>query len=244
MEKVKEKKKKILKGIIIGKEIIGEKIYAHVSCVDGFIGKVLIEENELHDFDVRDKVGLLLGAEIEFKIDNNYDEELGAYIGSRKQANEILQKRLEKLSVGYETNASIIIVAKNNIIVNIYGNDVKIKAKDLKLGWIEDLRERLKIGQDIKVKIVSIEPLKLEVINKKKTFHADKYKIGNEYVAKIVGAPEFGIIAEIENNRQVLCYHVDWKDEPKVGEYIVIQISDVKPEEEKTYGYVKRRIRR
>ena len=240
MEKVKEKKEKIIKGIIVGKEIIDEKAYAHVSCA---MGKVLVEENELHDFDARDKIGLLLGAEIEL-VASLFDDELGAYPGSRKKANEMLKKQLEKLEVGKEINVTIIIVAKNNIIVNVYGNDIKIKAKDLKLGWIEDLREKIKIGQDIKVKIMSIDPLELEVINKKKTFDADKYKIGNEYVAKIVGTPEFGIIAEIEEDRQVLCYKVDWKDEPKIGDYVVIQISDVKPEDEKTYGYVKRRIRR
>ncbi len=235
-----EKKEKIIKGIIVGKELINEKVYAHVSCA---IGKVLVEENELHDFDARDKVGLLLGAEIEL-IADDYSNELGAYTGSRKKANEMLKKQLEKLEVGKEINTTIIIVAKNNIIVNVCGNDLKIKAKDLKLGWIEDLREKFKIGQDIKVKVVSIDPLELEGINKKKMFEADKYKIGNEYVAKIVGAPEFGIIAEIEEDRQVLCYKVEWKDDPKLGDYVVVQISDIKQEEEKTYGYVKRRIRR
>lgn len=235
-----EKKVKIIKGIIVGKEIIGEKVYAHVSCA---MGKVLVEENELHDFDVRDKVGLLLGAEIEL-ITDDYNNELGAYTGSRKKANEMLKKQLEKLEVGKEINTSIIIVAKNNIIVNVCGNDIKIKAKDLRLGWIEDLREKFKIGQNIKVKVVSIDPLELEGISKKKMFEADKYKVGNEYVAKIVGAPEFGIIAEIEEERQVLCYKVEWKDDPKLGDYVVVQISDIKPDEEKTYGYVKRRIRR
>jgi len=235
-----EKKEKIIKGIIVGKELINEKVYAHVSCA---MGKVLVEENELHDFDARDKVGLLLGAEIEL-IADDYSNELGAYTGSRKKANEMLKKQLEKLEVGKEINTTIIIVAKNNIIVNVCGNDIKIKAKDLRLGWIEDLREKFKIGQDIKVKVVSIDPLELEGISKKKMFEADKYKVGNEYVAKIVGAPEFGIIAEIEEDRQVLCYKVEWKDDPKLGDYVVVQISDIKPDEEKTYGYVKRRIRR
>ncbi len=235
-----EKKEKIIKGIIVGKEIINEKAYANVSCL---IGKVLVEENELHDFDARDKIGLLLGAEIEL-IASSFDDDLGAYLGSRKKANEMLKKQLEKLEVGKEINTTIIIVAKNNIIVNVCGNDIKIKAKDLRLGWIEDLREKFKIGQDIKVKVVSIDPLELEGISKKKMFEADKYKVGNEYVAKIVGAPEFGIIAEIEEDRQVLCYKVEWKDDPKLGDYVVVQISDIKPDEEKTYGYVKRRIRR
>lgn len=235
-----EKKEKIIKGIIVGKELINEKAYANVSCS---VGKVLIEENELHDFDARDKIGLLLGAEIEL-IADDYNNELGACTGSRKKANEMLKKQLEKLEVGKEINTTIIIVAKNNIIVNVCGNDLKIKAKDLKLGWIEDLREKFKIGQDIRVKVVSIDPLELEGTNKKKMFEADKYKIGNEYVAKIVGAPEFGIIAEIEEDRQVLCYKVEWKDDPKLGDYVVVQISDIKPDEEKTYGYVKRRIRR
>ena len=240
MEKAKERKERIIKGTIVGKETISNKVYAHVSCS---IGKVLVEQDELHDFDVRDKIGLLLGAGIEITTDN-FDDELGAYIGSRKKANELLNKQLEKLQVGKEINATIIIVAKNNIIINVYGNDVRIKAKDLKQGWIEDLREKFRIGQAIRVKIVSTDPLDIEVINSRKTFDADKYKIGNEYVARIVGIPEFGIIAEIEEDRQVLCYKVEWKDDPKIGDYVVIQISDIKSEEEKTYGYVKRRIRR
>lgn len=229
----------VTNGIIIGKETINEKTYANVKTT---LGKVIIEEDELHDFDVRDKVGLLLGAEIELIVEE-YDDELEAYVGSRKRACEIKSKQLEK-KIGQEINAKIIILAKNNLIANINGIDARIKSKELGMGWIEDLREKFKIGDDLKVKVTGVEPFEFSIVNKENNFDENMYKVGNEYVGKIVGTPSFGIIVELDNNRQVLCYKVDWNDEPSIDDVVVVQISDVKVNEQKTYGYLKRRIRR
>ena len=223
------KKNGIVKGKIVGKETINEKVYAHVVST---LGKILIEENELHDYEgVRDRVGLLLGADIEVKVDDNFNEELNAYMGSRKEANKILSKQLEEMSAGSEITATVIIVTRTDVKVNICGHDITIKAKDLKIGWVEDLREKIKVGQEIRAKLISKTPfLEIEVINRQKKFDADKYKIGSEYVGKIIGTPAFGIIVEIEEERQVLCHRVEWSDEPKIGEYVVIQISNIKAE--------------
>lgn len=240
MIRSKLEKGKIVSGFIVGKEIIDNNVYACVAIKDG---KILVQEKQLHELDVRDKVGVLLGASINVLVEE-YNDFLGCFIGSRIKANEIEKDKLTNKDIGHILNANVIIVSKNNCIVNVCGMDIRIKAKELKRGWIEDLRDVIKIGEKIRVILTNINPIEIEVIKKVTYFDVSRYKVGSEYVGIVIGTPEFGIIVELENVRQVLCYKVEWKDEPKIGETVVVQISEIKEQEEKTYGYIKRRIRR
>lgn len=233
--------KYVVKGIVIGKETIDGKVYANLSYEKE---KILVEENDLSNHEVRDKVGILMGAKVDVLI-IEYSEELLAFIGSRNDAKEILKKlRDKRISVGDEIRANVIVVAKNNIIIDIYGTEVKIKSKYLKLGWVEDAREIIKLGEEIKVKILSTEPIEVEIVKEEENFDPEKYKIGDEYLARVIGIPDFGIICEISNERQVLCYKTEWREGIQIGQYVVVQINGIKPEEKRTYGYIKRRIRR
>jgi len=149
-----------------------------------------------------------------------------------------------KIKKGDSITARTIVVAKNNIIVDVYGTEVTIKSKYLKHVWIEDAREVFKLGDEIKVIVTNMEPLEIEVIKDSDDFDPDKYKIGNEYLAKVIGTPEFGVICEIAGERQVLCYKPEWREEVQIGQYVVVQINGINPEEKRTYGFIKRRIRR
>jgi len=81
------KNKHVITVIVSGKETIGDKTYASVIYEDE---KILVEQDDLNERDVRDKVGLLLGAEVNIII-TGYDENLKSFIGSRKEGNEILK---------------------------------------------------------------------------------------------------------------------------------------------------------
>ncbi len=235
------KNKHIITGTIIGKETIGNETYANVIYDDE---KILVKQDDLNERDVRDKVGLLLGAQVDILV-TGYDEELKAFIGSRKDANEILQDVFQSnIKPGDELMARTIIVAKNNIIVTIYGTEVTIKSKYLKLGWVEDAREIFKLGDEIKVRITNIEPVEIEVVKGEEEFDPEKYKIGDEYLAKVIGTPAFGVICEIAGERQVLCYKPEWREELQIDQYVVLQINGINPDEKRTYGFIKRRIRK
>ncbi len=235
--------KHIVTGTVIGKETIGNETYANVIYDDE---KILVKQDDLNERDVRDKVGLLLGAQVDILV-TGYDEELKAFTGSRKEANKILKDIFQsKIKIGDEVAAKTVVVAKNNIIVDVYGTEVTIKSKYLKLGWVEDAREIIKLGDEIKVRITSIEPLEIEVIKdiSSEEFNPEKYKIGDEYLAKVIGTPEFGVVCEIAGERQVLCYKPEWREELQIGQYVVLQINGINPDEKRTYGFIKRRIRK
>jgi len=237
------KNKHIITGTVIGKETIGNEIYASVIYDDE---KILVKQDDLNERDVRDKVGLLLGAQVDILV-TGYDDMLNTFTGSRREANEILKDIfLTKIKVGDVINAKTIVVAKNNIIVDVYGTEVAIKSKYLKLGWVEDAREIIMLGDEIKVRVTSIEPLEIEVIKNMdlEEFDPEKYKIGDEYLAKVIGTPAFGVICEIAEERQVLCYKPEWREELQIGQYIVLQINGINPDEKRTYGFIKRRIRK
>ncbi len=235
------KNRYVLTGTVTGKEIIGNETYANVMFDDE---KILVEQDDLNERDVRDKVGLLLGAQVDILV-TGYDEELNAFIGSRKEANKILKELFKsRVKVGDEITTKTIVVAKNNIIVDVYGIEVTIKSKLLKLGWVEDAREIIKLGDDIKIRIKNTEPLEIEVVKDKENFDPEKYKIGDEYLAKVIGTPAFGIICEIASERQVLCYKPEWREELQIGQYVVVQINGINVDEKRTYGFIKRRIRK
>ena len=238
--------KHILSGTVIGKETINNEIYANVMYEDK---KILVTQDDLNERDVRDKVGLLLGATVNVII-TRYDEKLQCFFGSRREANEILRKQFEEkvkmgeIKIDDELTTKTIIVAKNNIIVDIYGIEMTIKSKYLNAGWVEDAREVIKLGDEIKIKITNTEPLEIEAVKDEEEFDSGKYKIGDEYLAKVIGTPEFGIICEIAKERQVLCYKPEWREELRIGQYVVLQINGINPDEKRTYGFIKRRIRK
>jgi ribosomal protein S1 len=235
------KYKHIVTGTVIGKETIENEIYANVMYDDE---KILIKQEDLNERDVRDKVGLLLGAQVDILV-TGYDQKLKAFTGSRKEANKILKDLFQsKINIGDEISAKTVVVAKNNIIVDVYGTEVTIKSKYLKLGWVEDAREVIKLGDEIKVSIINIEPLEVEVIKDEEEFDPERYKIEDEYLAKVIATPAFGIICEISGERQVLCYKPEWREELQIGQYVVLQINGINPDEKRTYGFIKRRIRK
>lgn len=235
------KYKHVITGTVIGKETIGNETYANVIYDDE---KVLVKQDDFNERDVRDKVGLLLGAQVDILV-TGYDEELKAFTGSRKEANEILKELFQsKIRIGDEISAKTVVVAKNNIIVDIYGTEITIKSKYLKLGWVEDAREIIKLGDEVKARITNIEPLEIEVVKDEEKFDAEKYKIGDEYFAEVIGTPEFGVVCEIAGERQVLCYKPEWREELQIGQYVVLQINGINPDEKRTYGFIKRRIRK
>ena len=238
--------KHILSGTVIGKETIDNETYANVMYDDA---KILVTQDDLNERDVRDKVGLLLGAPVNVII-TGYDEEMQCFFGSRREANEILQRQFEEkiktgeIKIGDELTAKTIIVAKNNIIVDVYGIEMTIKSKYLNAGWVEDARDIFKLGDEIKIRITNIEPLEIETVNEEQEFDPEKYKIRDEYLAKVIGTPEFGVICEIAKERQVLCYKPEWREELQIGQYVVIQINGINLDEKRTYGFIKRRIRK
>ncbi len=237
------KNKHIITGTIIGKETIGNETYANIIYDDE---KILVKQDDLNERDVRDKVGLLLGAQVDILV-TGFDDVLNTFTGSRKEANKILKDIfLTKIKVGDVINVKTIVVAKNNIIVDVYGTEVIIKSKYLKLGWVEDARDIIKLGDEIKVRVISTEPLEIEVIKNLdlEEFNPDKYKIGDEYFAKVIGTPSFGVVCEIAGERQVLCYKPEWREELQIGQYVVLQINGINLDEKRTYGFIKRRVRK
>lgn len=235
--------KQVLKGLLLGKVQINNKKYGYISYNNE---KVLIPEDKISERELRDPIGALIGAEISFLVEK-YDEDLNAYIGNRNSVKDVLEKLLEKkdIKIGDKFKVTVIVVAKDYIIVEFYGEEIRIKNKYLENGWIEDARNSIKLGDIKEVEIVELEPrIKFKVVAKEKVFEADKYKIGDEYLAKVIGIPDFGIVTKIDDDREVLCYKVDWREDIKIGDYVIIQINDVKQEEKRTYGFLKRRVRR
>lgn len=114
----------------------------------------------------------MLGAEIDFIV-RGIDSKTRAIVASRKEA--MLKKRqtfymdldangVHRIHEGRLVQARVIAVAEKGIRVEIFGVECSIVAKDLAWYWIGDAREYFSIGDNVLVRIQSVQRDSVETI--------------------------------------------------------------------------------
>ena len=114
----------------------------------------------------------MLGAEIDFIV-RGIDSKTRAIVASRKEA--MLKKRqtfymdldangVHRIHEGRLVQARVIAVAEKGIRVEIFGVECSIVAKDLAWYWIGDAREYYSIGDNVLVRIQSVQRDSVETI--------------------------------------------------------------------------------
>lgn len=114
----------------------------------------------------------MLGAEIDFIV-RGIDSKTRAVVASRREA--MLKKRqtfymdldangVHRIHEGRLVQARVIAVAEKGIRVEIFGVECSIVAKDLAWYWIGDAREYYSIGDNVLVRIQSVQRDSLETI--------------------------------------------------------------------------------
>ncbi|MBO8172255.1 MAG: hypothetical protein H0Z33_10225 [Bacillaceae bacterium] len=96
----------------------------------------------------------LTGSQVAFKV-MNFDREGEVFTASRKAALEhmasVTWKRLEQDQIIF---AVVREVANNYVMTDIGGVQVKIPIEEVDYGWIDDLHEKVKVGDHLKVKVI------------------------------------------------------------------------------------------
>ncbi|MDD3363338.1 MAG: RNA-binding protein [Hespellia sp.] len=169
--------KKILTGMLGGIEkmengsLIAIVYYKDFRCVIP-VGEMMIHlvQDEAHDYgdlSLRQNKVLnnMLGCEIDFIV-KGLDSKSRSIVASRKEA---MQKKrqifyLEKDASGNSkvhkdrvVQARIIAVAEKVVRAEVFGVETSILARDLSFDWLGDARERFHVGDNILVRILSVQ---------------------------------------------------------------------------------------
>lgn len=232
----------ILTGYVSGKKKIGDKTYG-VILYQGTRCFLPPEEVDLTTESIKDQIGALLGATIEFVVT---DIQKNNVFVSRRVAKQLRKIEFENnVKEGQIINGRVIGVSPKNVYVEAFGHEFALTAKDVDYKWIHDMRERFKVGDSVKAKVISKNPPSISIKEALITpwdTDPDRYKVGEQYVGKVVAVANLGIFVDLlEDGRQVLCPPMGIKT-PVIGSVVVVLIKDISKEQKKMWGDIVRII--
>ena len=195
----------------------------------------------------------MLGSEIDFIV-IEYDELSNIAIASRLDAMKLRsQIELPKLKVNDVIMVRIISVGVKQIIVDMYGKEVSIKADNLKHTYIANCKELYKSGEELKVRIKKLDATNNDIILSAKDFEINPFKtirkyiaINGEYTGKVIKFPKqnSGIIVQLDENDVTCLIRVParFNNYPNYLDKVLVKISEIKEDKKLIYGYLMRII--
>lgn len=191
---------------------------------------------------------LLTGRSINFKV-VKMDRDNEIVIGSRTEAKkQIAEITLNNIKVGEEIFAVVQGVLPSGLLVDIGGIETKVPVSEIRYGWIDDITEEAKIGDHLKVKVLSIDKVKQDVqVSIKQTLEnpwqgrAQRYVKGNEYMGVVSGITEYGVFVNLTDGVDSLANHLKF-EEVKKGEKVLVRVLRVEPDKERITTKIVRKL--
>lgn len=195
----------------------------------------------------------MLGSEIDFII-LEFDSISQIAIASRLEAMELRTKiEIPKLQINDVVRVRIIAVGIKNILVDLYGVEVIIKAEDLKHTFIVNCKDLYNVGEYLKVRIKDKDLEKRTFKLSAKDFEINPFKnirkyieINGEYTGNVIGFTKnnSGILVQLDNSMVSCLTRVParFNSYPHYMQKVLIKISEIKEEKKFIYGYLVRII--
>lgn len=138
-----------------------------------FPNKLSAEEYENYIVRQHKLISNMLGAEIDFVV-KGIDSKTRSVVASRRDA--MLKKRMTfymetdangsfKIFDGRIVQARVIAVAEKAIRIEVFGVDTTILARDLSWDWIGDAHDKFAVGDEILVRILSVNRENIETLS-------------------------------------------------------------------------------
>jgi len=194
-----------------------------------------------------------IGQELEFKVVKLNGKDKSGILSRRELLEEAREKDLEKL---YETlkegdliRGTVTRIEEYGAFVNLGAIDGLLHKDNISYGRIGHPREKLRKGDEIEVKVLSVDKennrIALGIKQKYKDPWIDieqKYPVGHRLIAKVIKTVDFGAFIELEEGIEGLLHISDltWEGKPKiveeyvaVGEEMWVQVIELDPKERK-----------
>lgn len=188
----------------------------------------------------------LTGKTIAFQV-LSYDRDGDVFTASRKaaleQMAEITWRKLEARQTIYAVARS---VTQTLVRADIGGIEVKIPKNDVSYEWIDDLTEKVKPNDHLRVKVLKADHESQTV---KVSAKADlpnpwpdcirRYETGNEYVGRVSGVREYGVFVNLEPGVDSLSQHLKFEDVQK-GDKVLVRIMGANAKKEQIQSRITR----
>lgn len=193
----------------------------------------------------------MLGARIDYKI-TAIDRQNCLATGSRKQAMLVHQRELARYKVGDKVKGNIIAVGISLLVVETFGIEKVLRARDIDWGQIPDVRNVYNVGDEC---LMVIKELDLESNNIKFSIKEaepdpyerieDKFMLNWIYTGKVTGIPEYGIYCNLSKGIDCLCPHPGWTNiRLRIGDMVSVKIKHIDREKRHVRGLIDRLISR
>lgn len=212
------------------------------SGIDGFMPGSLVDIKYIPDFKE------FIGQKLLFKI-QEFDREKEKFILSRKavledKAATIKEEVLNKIEVGSVIDGSVKRLTGFGAFVDVGGIDGLVHISELSWDRVEHPGEILQVGDQVKVKVLEVDPNKERIsLSLRKTQpdprvkEIESYQIGQVIQGKVTRLTNFGAFIELQPGIEGLAhisqlaeYHVDHPSEIlREGEDVEVKIIEVKP---------------
>jgi len=147
--------------------------------------------------EILNKLKTLLGQNFQVKI-LSFEPNAGKLIFSEKAAGDIVQQeKIKKYKIGDILEGEITGVVDFGLFINLGDIEGLVHISEVSWDRVENLRDLYKVGQKVKVKIISIENNRISLSIKRLTEdpwikEISKYKIGNTYKGEVSRITPFG----------------------------------------------------
>ncbi|NJD02377.1 MAG: 30S ribosomal protein S1 [Ruminiclostridium sp.] len=193
----------------------------------------------------------MLGAKIDYVI-TAIDRQSCLATGSRRQAMQVRQRELVRYKVGDRVKGNIIAVGISLLVVEAFGIEKILRARDIDWGQIPDVRNFYSVGDEcwmvikeldfennsIKFSIKDAGPDPYERIE-------EKFMLNWIYTGKVTGIPEYGIYCNLSKGIDCLCPHPGWTNmRLKIGDTVSVKIKHIDREKRHVRGLIDRMISR
>jgi len=214
----------------------------------GFVPKSQIEEKFIKDEDL-DKY---IGKKLDFVIIKLEKRENKVILSHRliveKERKVMHKKTLADLALGQDKEGIITNITKFGAFVDIGGVEGLLHISEITWRDMKDATKLLKVGDKIKVKIISYAKENEKISLSIKQFFPDpwknvkeKYSVGDEVEGKVIKIKDFGAFVEIEEGLNGLLHisEMTWayvKDPSEIvsdGEVLKLRILEIEPEKKK-----------
>ncbi len=220
-------------------------LVAYLEGIRAFIPASQVDIKRVADLDE------FVGQKIPVKI-TEINRKKGRVILSRRALLEEDQKKkraevLESLEPGAEVEGKVVEVTEFGAFVNLGAIDGLIHRSELSWGRFEHPKEVVKVGDEVKAKVLSVDKERERVNLSIKALTpdpwqtaAEKYEVGQRIKGKVVGLTPFGAFVEIEPGLEGLIHitEMSWTKRPrhpsevlKEGEEVEAVVLRIDPEQ-------------
>lgn len=203
------------------------------------------------------RLARLIGQEIKCIV-TGIDRENNLFTASRKQALERIAARTwAEIEEGQVRTAVVRRYIRGfnprpvnlGIELEMDGITAFLPVQEISHGWVDDL-EMLPLGEEIEVKIISIDKEKEKVVASLKALIPDpwpecalRYVKNGTYAGTVTGVVDYGVFVSFEPGVNCLCRHLKAGKLVK-GDRVAVTITRIEPKERKINGYIARVIRK